>query len=73
MHTAVEIYKGLLIIVVLFWMASVSQQLSGKLQNLQNRAARLSLNRAMTLVTDTFLTCSPMTGYRLQGPNKRLI
>ena len=73
MHTAVEIYKGLIEPHFDYCSAvwdGLSQQLSDKLQKLQNRAVRV---QAMTLVSDNFLTFSAGSTYRLEGLNKRLI
>ena len=77
MHTAVEIYKGLIEPHFDYCSAvwdGLSQQLSDKLQKLQNRAARvITKSSYMTLVPDNFLTFSAGTTYRLEGLNKRLI
>ena len=76
MHTAIKIYKGL--IEPHFDYCSdvwdgLTQQLSEKLQKLQNRAIELSLNLAMILAPDFFLTRLVGTIYRLEGLNKKLI
>ena len=74
MHTAVKIYKGLIEPHFDYCSAvwdGLPQQLSEK--NYKIALPELSLNQAMTLVPDNFLTFSAGTTYRLEGLNKRLI
>ena len=77
MHTAIKIYKGL--IEPHFDYCSVvwdglSQQLSEKLQKLQNRAARvLLLNQVIIRTLTIFSTLSAGITYQLEGRSKRQI
>ena len=77
MHTAIKIYKGPIEPHFDYCSAvwdGLIQQLSEKLQTLQNRAiSELLPNLAMIPVPDFFLTRLVGTIYRLEGLNKRLI
>ena len=78
MHTAIKIYKGPIEPHFDYCSAvwdGLTQQLSEKLQTLQNRAIRVITKStvAMILVPDFFLTRLVGTIYRLEGLNKRLI
>ena len=77
MHTAVEIYKGLIEPHFDYCSAvwdGLSQQLSDKLQKLQNRAARVITKSSYDASSrQLLLTFSAGTTYRLEGLNKRLI
>ena len=77
LHTAIKIYKGPIEphfdYCSTVW-DGLTQQLSEKLQTLQNRAiSELLPNLAMIPVPDFFLTRLVGTIYRLEGLNKRLI
>ena len=77
LHTAIKIYKGPIEPHFDYCSAvwdGLTQQLSEKLQTLQNRAiSELLPNLAMIPVPDFFLTRLVGTIYRLEGLNKRLI
>ena len=76
-HTAIKICKGLIEPHFDYCSAvwdGLTQQLSEKLQTLQNRAiSELLPNLATIPVPDFFLTRLVGTIYRLEGLNKRLI
>ena len=76
MHTAIEIYKGL--IAPQFDYCSVvwdglSQQLSEKLQKVQNRAARVITKSSYNTNLAIFSTLSAGTTYPLEDRSKRQI
>ena len=78
MDTAIKIYKGLIEPHFDYCSAvwdGLTQQLSDKLQKLQNlkiMLSELSLNLAMILVPNFFSTPLVMTIYHLEGLNKKL-
>ena len=75
MHTAIKIYKGLIEPHFDYCGAvwdGLTQQLSEKLQTLQNRAIWV-ITKTSYEVPDFFLTCLVGTIYQLEGLNKRLI
>ena len=76
MHTAIEIYKGLIEPHFDYCSAvwdGLTQQLSGKFKNFKIVLSELSPNLAMILVPDFFLARLVGTIYPLEGLNKRLI
>ena len=76
MHTAIEIYKGLIEPHFDYCSAvwdGLTQQLSRKFKTFKIVLSELSPNLAMILVPDFFLARLIGTIYPLEGLNKRLI
>ena len=76
MHNAVLIYQGLIEPHFDYCSAvrnGLSQQLkSGKVQNYNTALSELSINQALTLVPNNFMTCLVETTYRLETLYKQL-